>query len=141
MTTIPEDILPAEPERVRRVRELKGHGLGAGVTVDLAEVDGVDEAEVEARVRATLEVARNSPDALRIDAELAASTGAAERERLRVEKRALFATAARRAAKRASAHRVAVVHRDGVELLRVTQPAEWGPERLVETLAKMEIGS
>ena len=141
MTTKPEDILPAEPERVRRVRELKGHGMGARVVVDLAEVDGVDESEIKDRVLATVEVARNSPDALRIDAALAASSDAAERERLRVEKRALLATAARRAAKRAGAHRVASVHRDGVELLRVTQPAEWGPERLVETLAKMEIGS
>lgn len=139
--TSPEDILPAEPERVRRVRELKGHGMGARVVVDLAEVDGVDESEIKDRVLATVEVARNSPDALRIDAALAASSDAAERERLRVEKRALLATAARRAAKRAGAHRVASVHRDGVELLRVTQPAEWGPERLVETLAKMEIGS
>lgn len=139
--TSPEDILPAEPERVRRVRELKGHGMGARVVVDLAEVDGVDESEIKDRVLATVEVARNSPDALRIDAALAASSDAAERERLRVEKRALLATAARRAAKRAGAHRVASVHRDGVELLRVTQPAEWGPERLVETLAKMELGS
>ena len=139
--TKPEDILPSEPERVKRVRTIRSRELDERVTIDLVEVEAVSDEERVSRIAATIEVAKNSPDALRIAREFDAAADDTSRRRLRMERMHLLELRMRQAWKRAGAQQIAIVRdREGRELCRVTQPAEWGEERLRETLAKMEFG-
>lgn len=137
----PEDILPSEPERVKRVRTIRSLVIGERATIDLVEVEAVSHEERAARVAATVEVAKISPDALRIVREFNAAIDDASRRRLRAEHAHLLELRMRQAWKRASAQQIAIVRdEDGREVCRVTQPAEWGEERLHEMIAKMEFG-
>ncbi len=137
MNLKPEDVHPEEPERVREILAWKDHGL-LEHTVDVALVDGVKPDEARDRVATTLAVALASPDVLRLDGEIRRSSDGAERERLLAEKHSLLMETARRARKRASGHRVAVIRdASGSEVVRLIQPDHWPEERLRESLSKL----